>query len=222
MIEVQEAELEIKALTLESEAKALVIVTEADYRAADRFGRAAKALLAEIDAAFDPIIDAAHKSHKTAIEQKKKQSAPVEAVKRIVSEKMGTWYRAEQARAAEERRVKEAEARRIAEEAALKVAEALAAEGMHEAADMAMEAPVVVERVAVTEAPKLEGVSYRETWSADLLSLPALVKAAAADPALVCYLEANMVALNQAARIYKNTVAIPGVAIKSETVQARR
>lgn len=215
------AEIETKALSLESEARQLVITTETEYRDADRFGKAAKALLAEIDAAFDPIIEAAHASHKTALAQKKKQSAPVEEVKRIIADKMGTWYRAEQARVAEERRKAEAEARRIAEEEALRVAEELAAAGMHEAADVAMEAPVV-ERVVVAEAPKIEGVSYRETWSAEVVNLAELVKAAAERPELMAFLKADEVKLNGAARTYKNTYRIPGVRFIAETVQARR
>jgi len=215
------AELEVKAQSLEGEARALVIVNQADYLAADRFGRAAKALLAEIDAAFDPIIEAAHKSHKTAIEQKKKQAAPVEAVKKIVADKMGAWYRAEQARAAEERRKAEAEARRVAEEEALARALELEAQGMPEAADVALAEPVV-ERVHVEEAPKIEGVSYRETWSAEVLDFPALVRAVAEGKASYAYLLPNDTALNAQARIEKSALNIPGVKARAETVQARR
>jgi hypothetical protein len=214
-------ELEVKAKTLESEARELVIVSEADYRNADRFGRAAKALLAEIDAAFDPIIEQAHKAHKTAIEQKKKQAAPVEAVKRIVAGKMGEWYRAEQARIAEERRKAEAEARRKADEEALRVAEELAAAGMTEAADVALCEPVV-ERVVVEEAPKFEGVSYRETWSAEILDFDALIRAVAAGEASSAYLLPNTSALNADARTHKSALRVPGVRVRSELVQARR
>jgi len=214
-------ELEVKAKSLESEARALVVASEEDYRAADRFGRAAKALLAEIDAAFDPIIEQAHKTHKQAIEQKKKQAEPVETVKRIVAAKMGEWYRAEQARIAEERRKAEAEARRRADEEALRVAEELAAAGMNEAAEVALCEPVV-ERVVVQEAPKLDGVSYRETWSAEILDFDALVRAVAAGEASSAYLLPNTTALNADARTHKSALKVPGVRVRSELVQARR
>jgi F0F1-type ATP synthase membrane subunit b/b' len=214
-------ELEVKAKTLEGEARALVVASEEDYRNADRFGRAAKALLAEIDAAFDPIIEQAHRTHKQAIEQKKKQAEPVETVKRIVAAKMGEWYRAEQARIAEERRKAEAEARRRADEEALRVAEELAAAGMNEAAEVALCEPVV-ERVVVQEAPKLEGVSYRETWSAEILDFDALVRAVAGGEASSAYLLPNTVALNADARTHKSALKVPGVRVRSELIQARR
>lgn len=214
-------DIEHKATTLDSEARELVIVTEQDYRDADRFGRAARDLLKAIDEAFDPVIEAAHKSHKAALEAKKKQAAPVEAVKKIVADKMGAWYRAEQARVAEERRKAEEEARLKAEEEALRVAEELTAQGMHAAAEAALEEPVV-ERVVVVEAPKIEGVIYREVWSADVVSLMELVKAVASGAAPIAYLEANQTALNGAARVYKNTFRIPGVVFRPETVQVRR
>ena len=59
-------ELEVKAKSLGAEANAIAVTDEASYRSADAFGRAAKALLAEIDASYDPIIAAAHSAHKTS------------------------------------------------------------------------------------------------------------------------------------------------------------
>lgn len=214
-------ELEVKARSLGAEAQAIAIIDEAAYRAADAFGAAGKALLAEIDASYDPIISAAHNAHKAACDAKKTQAAPVESAMEIVKLKMITYYKAEQARLAEVRRAKEAEARQRAEEEALHAAAMLSAVGLHEAADAALESPIV-EVVKVEEAPKIEGVSYRETWRARVVNLDALIQAAAIRPDLLPYLEANMTTLNGAARTYKNTYKIPGVVFGPETTMARR
>jgi hypothetical protein len=93
---------------------------------------------------------------------------------------------------------------------------------MTEAAEAVLDAPVAAERVKMPEVPKADGTSYRETWSAEVVSLAALVKAVAEGKAPIAYLEANTQALNAAARTFKGTVEIPGVRIKKDTILARR
>jgi hypothetical protein len=55
-----------------------------------------------------------------------------------------------------------------------------------------------------------------KTWSAVVYDKLSLIKAIAAGDASMEYVEANMTALNQAARSQKDTMKIAGVKAKSE------
>ena len=207
---------------IRNEVDAIVITDQASYNAANAVAARAAEAMKRIDAVCDPVIESAHKAHKVALEQKKKLRAGLEDLKRAVEQKMVTWYRAEQARVAEERRRAEEEARRIAEEKALADAQALADLGMSEAADAALETPVVIARQVVAEPEKAGGESYREIWSAEVVDLMSLVKAVAAGRAPIAYLTANTTALGQAARAFHGTVDVPGVRFYATTSIARR
>ena len=215
------AEIEVKALSLENRARALIISTRAEYAAANAEGEYVAALEKEIHEKCDPVCATADAAHKAATRQRSAFLAPVLAAKAVIASKMIAFDSAERARAAEARRIAEAEARRKADEEALAVALELEAQGMPEAADIALAEPVV-ERVQVAEAPKLEGVSYRTIWSAEVLDFPALVRAVAEGKASYAYLLPNSTSLNGAAKIEESGLAIPGVKAISETVQARR
>jgi len=70
--------------------------------------------------------------------------------------------------------------------------------------------------------PPVQGLSFTEHWHAEVESLHALVKAAASDPNLLAYLDANMVPLNALARSQKDSMAIPGVKAVKETSSSVR
>lgn len=221
-MDTKQKEIESQAVALKAEAEGFVIVTQGDYNLANEFGRRIKQSMKVIDEYCDPVIDAAHKAHKAALEQKKALYAPFEAAKKIIDQKQIVWYRAEQARAAEERRKAEEEARKKAEEEALARAQELQDMGMNEAAEEAISQPVVIEKVTVAEPVKAGGESFREIWKAEVVDLMALVKSVAEGRQPLAYLEANTVTLNKAAAMFKGTVPIPGVKITSETIIARR
>jgi hypothetical protein len=215
-------EIEQRELSLRSEAELLQVNDLTSYSYANQIGKQVAAALKKVDEFCDPVIEAAHKTHKAAIDQKKKLAAPFEQIAAVIKVKMIAYYRAEQERIAQERKAAEEKARKEAEERALAEAQALQDAGMTEAAEAVLDAPVAVERVKTPEAPKADGTSYRETWSAEVISLMTLVKAVAEGKAPIAYLEANTQALNAAARAFKGTVEIPGVKIKKDIVMARR
>ena len=218
----KQQEIETQALALKTEAEGFEITSQESYNLANAFGRRIKQSMKTIDDYCDPVIEAAHKAHKAACDQKKALYAPFEAAKKIIDSKQIAWYRAEQARAAEERRKAEEEARKKAEEEALARAQELQDMGMNEAAEEAISQPVVIEKVTVAEPVRAGGESFRETWKAEVVDLMALVKAVAAGTQPLAYLEANMPVLNKAASMFKGSVQIPGVKIVSDTIIARR
>ena len=218
----KQKEIESQAVALKAEADSFQIVTQADYNLANEFGRKIRQSMKTIDDYCDPVIEAAHKAHKAACDQKKALYAPFEAAKKIIDAKQIAWYRAEQAKAAEERRKAEEEARKKAEDEALANAQALQDAGMNEAAEEAISQPVVIEKVTVAVPTKAGGESFRDVWKAEVVDLMSLVKAVAAGQQPLAYLEANMPVLNKAASMFKGTAQIQGVKIVSDTIIARR
>ena len=217
-----EKEAEVNAITFKAKADAIAVVDQASYDAANALNEAAYKEKKAFHVWFDPIDDASKKSRQAVIAQGKKIDEPLDYVIKITGNKAAAWMRAEQARIAEEKRKAEEIARKAAEEAALAAAEKLAADGMTAAADAVLSAPVVTPKIEVAEPTKAEGVSYREQFSAEVVDLMTLVKAVAEGKAPVCYLTADMTALNGWARSTKGTASIPGVKVVSTTIQARR
>ena len=69
----------------------------------------------------------------------------------------------------------------------------------------------------------MNGIAYRETWSAQITDLHALVKFVAAHPSHLGLLTANTAALNAQARSLKGQMRIPGVqAVATRDVAAGR
>jgi hypothetical protein len=218
----QQKEIESQAIALKAEADSFEIVSQEAYNLANDFGRKIKQSMKTIDDYCDPVIDAAHKAHKAACDQKKALYAPFEAAKKIIDSKQIAWYRAEQEKARELQRKADEEAQKKAEDEALANAQALQDAGMDIAAEEVLAAPVVVPKVTVAEPMRAGGESFRDTWKAEVLDLMSLVKAVAAGTQPLAYLEANMSTLNKAASAFKGSVQIPGVKIVSETILARR
>jgi hypothetical protein len=218
----QQKEIEEKSVAMQKQATELTVVDKSSYDVANSYSSAAAALLKEIDAAFDPIIEAAHKAHKTAIEQKKKQSEPVQEVKRAIDAKMVGWYRAEKARVEEAQREADEKAKKEAEDNALAQAELLHDMGMDEASEEAITVPPVVESVQMQGPEKADGVFYRANYSAVVTDFLALVKAVAEGKQPIAYLEPNYSALNGVARSLKESANIPGVRVVKSTTQGRR
>lgn len=137
-----------------------------------------KPALKEIAATFDPIVSAAHTTHKEAVAQRNRHAKPLREAERIVKSAMG-GYITEQRRiaaAAETERLRLA--REEAETAALAEAERLEAAGHDEAAIELISAPVVpVVSAPPPEAPKAAGVSSRMVTKYRIINASAIAPA---------------------------------------------
>lgn len=114
--------------------------------------------------------------------------------------------------------------RQAEEEAQLAEAEQHEALGDHQAADAALNGQGLVQINVPTATPKVEGLSYREHWSAEVTDKLALIKAVAEGKAPLAYVEPNYPVLNQAARSIKQELnSIAGVkAVMTKTAVGRR
>lgn len=96
--------------------------------------------------------------------------------------------------------------------------------GDKEAAEAALNGQGLVQVKQPSSVPKVAGISYRENWHCEVVNLKALVQSVAEGKAPLAYLQANVSALNSAARSLKTELnAIPGVkAVLTKTAIGRR
>lgn len=198
---------------------------------------------------FRPRIQQAHALHKGLVADEKKFLEPVERAERVVRERIALYEQEcererraleETARLERERLASEEAARvaalerqlvREAEERQLTQAVAAEAAGDRETAARLLEAPPVVPVIAprpvfvpppAVAAPKAQGVSFRDDWSAEVVDLLALVKAVASGHQPLALLQANVPALNQMAKALKGSMAVPGIRVTSRRITSVR
>lgn len=244
-------QVEAQGLALVEDAARLQIITDAPmFARAGEFLRLVKTYLRQVDEITGPVIAAAHATHKAAVAQRTTLSAHAEQAEKIVKRAMGAYEEGERRRRQEEerraeeaRRQAEAEARRlaaIAEAAARQAAEdrmlAEAAEaearGDSAAAERIIEAPVPVVPIMPpmptfspppsVVVPQADGVSFRDSWRAEVRNLGALVRAIAGGQVPLTLVVPEMKALNAMARALKGEMRIPGVTAVSERTASVR
>lgn len=206
-------------------AKVLVVTDDASYMQGAGMLADIKGLRRKVNDAFDPIIEAAHQTHKKAVASKREVEHPLVTAEGIIKDSMGGYAeRLERERRERERAAEQAA--REAAEAARKAAEAAARENarpqtVERAAEKAAAAEAVAqqaaEQAAEIERPKAAGTAAVKTWSAQVTDLRALIQHVAAHPEFTNLLVANDTALNALARAQKEGFSMPGVRAVSKT-----
>ncbi len=243
-------ELETQAAQIAARIPLIAITDQASLEAAAADRAEIKRRLLKIAEVMDPICDAAYKTWKTAVAKRDGLKAPFVEADKAYARAMGAYEQEqarrrreaeENARRERERREREERERAAAEEARLKkeaedrrLAEAAAAEarGDRETAQRLIEAPIETPTVAprpvfvptapLPAKPTADGVSFRDTWKAEVTDLMALVRAVATGTQPITLLSANTVALNQMARALKGAMSVPGVRAVNERIAAQK
>lgn len=170
-LQISESSIKHEAMTLQKTAMAFHIIDDDSYRAATDFLVSCRRSQKKIDEFCDPVIKAAHETHKAAVKQKNDFKSPILMAEQVVIPKINS-YRSEQERkrrAEEEERRKEAQ--RIAEEDRLRLAIEMEQAGDTLAAEVVMEAPIYVAPVAIqTAVPKANGIGEREYWEFEIVN----------------------------------------------------
>lgn len=221
-VEQMDKEAEVVALSLRAKVDALEVIDQASYDLANAINKQAYEGKKAFHVWFDPIDEASKKQRQATIAQGKKIDDPFDYVIKVTGSKAAAWMRAEKVKAEEIRRKAEEKARKEAEDAQIRAAEALQAEGLSAAAEMVLDAPVVVPKVEVAAPEKAEGVSYRDVWGAEVTCLSELVKAVAEGRAPLGAIQANDTFLGLWARLTKGTESLPGVKVTNTPIQVRR
>ncbi len=244
-------QLEQQGGALAQTVEALTVTTPETFVEAGDLLKTIAVYVKQVEEVMGPIVSANHKAWQTVLQQRAKLLQPAENAKRLLGRRMadyeaevrrqheeaGRQRRLEQERleAAERQRVTE-EQRRLkaeAEERALAEATVAEAAGDRDLAERIVATPTVVTPPApravfvppattTAPPPKVEGVAFRDNWSAEVVNLMALVKAVASGAQPITYLQANQTALNQVARALKDQLTIPGVRAKNDRTTSAR
>jgi hypothetical protein len=207
-------------------AEALVIATPDDRKQASAGVARMKGALKDIADLFADSKKAASDAHKAICAAEKRLADPVKAAMELATRKMMA-YDDEQERI---RREQEAELRRKAEAEAEAERRRLAAianrckdEAKREAYQEAAAAVVPV-AVAVAKADdKADGEIQSKRWKAELVSMDALIREAAAGySAAISLLAFDQTAANRAAVAFKRDGVVPGVRFYADTVYQHR
>ena len=176
------------------------------------------------------IEDHFEKTKRALIDAKKTFDASVAALIGPIAEARQSYSDSSEVFEQEQRRKAEEEQRRLQEKARKEEEErqfraALDAEDRGQAEEAKAILEEKLETPVITVAPavaKVEGISNRTTWSAEVTDLLALVKYVAGHPEWVSLLEPSMPNLNRLAVAQRQALAIPGVRAVSKTVRATR
>jgi len=202
--------LEDKVLSYPDRARRLTIDTPGDYTAAGEFVKVVDGLVKEVEGTFRPLIDEAHRHHKSLIAEMNRHLTPLQTAKTMARTLMVSWDRKQ----AEIARQREIELTRMAREVETeaKIQEALAAEaaGHQEEAQAILEEEVYVPPIIVQkDVPKVAGVVFKTIW-----------KFRVVDPGSIPreYLTPDLVKIGQVVRALRGSSQIPGVEAYEERV----
>lgn len=205
-----------KSLTLLEQAQAIEITDNDIYVIANDLDAGLTALEREIVETFANPKKKAHEAHKAVVAAETKALSPIKQARAFLGPKIIGWRREQERKRQELQRKLDEEARRREEEERLAQAVALEAEAV--ISEPIAPPPVV----APSLIPKIQGASIRETWSAEVMDLKALVRAVAAGLVPIQAVSANQVFLNQQARAMKRDLNYPGVRAISDENLSRR
>lgn len=227
--------VKMEVMPIPEQAKMIVVLDQKSLSMANDLFNAIKGLRKKIGETMDPVIQAAHNSHKVALAKKAELEAPLIVAEKYLNVQVTAYHqeieriRAEEAEKARQAAIKEEmERRRQEEEARIQAAAELEAAGATEEAEAIMqeaieqkEAPVeVYVPPPITPRAELNGASVKTYWSAEVTDLKALCKAVAEGKASIAFIEPNMVALNKQAQSLKKELSIPGVRAVSRSSMA--
>lgn len=206
---------------LATEALAVKVANNEQRIAASEIGKSIAALQKQVAATFDPIIQAAHNSHRTALAKKAEVWDPLERAKRHLAGAIGGYdqemerqRRAEQERLDREQREREAaEAARLRKEAEdRQLAEALAATeiGDNDLAEAIVSAPTLVELpppapvILPSAVAPVAGAVTRTTWKFRIVNAALIPRE---------YLSVDEVKIGGVVRAMKGATNIRGVEV---------
>lgn len=224
---------EISSLSLAS--RALLIETVEQHAEAQRVLLNVTRCERGIRDLFKEAKENAHKLDKSVREAEEKLLAPILTIRREIGGKCAAFVTKQRLEAQEEERARQAALKQKTDDDALRTAEVLEKKGAVAEASRVIEEAVStpVPRINVTPTvARVQGVSSREVWRAELVDLPQLIvhvahvlESEADDGTKAMWaslLLPNMGTLNAMARERKASFTMPGVVAVSERTMSVR
>ena len=221
-MEKQEQEAQEQALALRAQVDTLQVTDQASHDLAQSINEQALRRKKAFHEWFDHIDDASKKQRQATIAQGKKIDEPLDYVIATTGSRAARWMAEEREKAARLQAEADAKARKKAEDEQLAAAQLLQDLGMDDAAEEAIAAEPVIEKVKVAEPVAAKGASVRTYYSAQVDSLKDLVVAVATGLAPIQAVMADMTYLNGRARLEEGGFKMPGVSVVKEVKQTRR
>jgi hypothetical protein len=209
-------ELEKKVFTYPEKAKSIQVINQESLTEANQFLLAIKSLRNEVDNAWNPVIESAHKAHKQAIEQKRKFENPLIEAEKLTKSSISKYLQEQERirRDAEEARRRIEEEKRRLEEEALK--KAMGAKTEKEVEKIIEEAAVKenqIEIPKIQEAPKTEGISMRDNWQFEIFDETLIPRE---------YMIPDQVKIGKVVRALKDKANVPGVRVFNQPIMSAR
>lgn len=221
-----------------SRAQSLQVTDSESCVNASHLLRSVKTLRLQVQAFFQPHIEAsmetkrkAEAARKALADERDKMEAPLVNAEGILKRSLLAYEQAQEtARMAEEQRL-QAEAQAQAENQTLAYAARLEAEahatgdqGMLQEAQDILAQPIEAPVVSVSShVPKVQGVSYHDNWKAHpTVDVQALAAAVGRGDVPESFLEPNMTKINQFAKAWEGTKPVPGVRFFNDRTVAAR
>jgi len=219
---VDEKQAQEQAIALRSRVDALTVTDQGSYDLAQEINEKAIKGKKAFHSWFDPIDEASKRQRQAVIAQGKKIDEPYDYVINTTGSRAAAWMAEERRKTAALQAEADAKARKKAEDDQLAAAQLLQDLGMDDAAEEALVAAPVIEKIKVAAPEAAAGASVRTYYSAEITDLKALVVAVATGLASHSCIEANLIYLNGIARLEGEAMNIPGVRVVKEIKQTRR
>jgi hypothetical protein len=201
----------------------LVVQTAEDYSDGAETLKGIKALRAEVASEYDPVVKAAYASHKQAVALKKRIDGVLETAEQTVKAKLSAWAIAQETSVAERQAQRESRVLEMATVARDATVAGLRADGDGQGAAQVLADPLVVPPVPVERAvPRIDGITHKTTWSAEVTNQEALVRACLEEPRWWHLIKVDTKGLDRMARALKANLDIPGVVVRKHSTVAIR
>jgi hypothetical protein len=214
-MENMEKELEKKVITLPEKAARIIVHDNKTLKIANDFLLGIKSLRKEINAAWDPVIEKAHKAHKEALDQKKKYEEPLKKAEGEIKIRIAS-YMEDQEKKRREAEEKAAEAEKKRMETQVHMEE----EARHlESKGNIQEAKEIRNRIpefrptSLPDVPTLNNVKTRKIWKWEVVDISKVP---------IQFLQIDRAKVTAQVNMHREKTNIPGIRVFSETSVAAR
>ena len=199
--------------TFAERAASVSIETAQQYEAACELFLAIKAFKKKFKEWWEPI----RKNAQDILERGREISRAADRAEEIIEVKMVAWKTDQDRREKELLLKMQRESVALQEEERLNDAALAESLGEKQLAEAILDTPVQPAPVVPPKlTPRVQGVSYRDYWSAEVVDKRKFIEFAISDPNYFSLIEVNQGGLDRIAASLKNNLNLPGVAVKCE------